>query len=111
VLTEELKFDYVIRFRGNITVTNAAGETRTAAAFVGPGGRARVLRGASVTADRYPVGTVLCVHDKEMKQAWCLAASTSATSRALMRSYGVSGRVSGTIAAGRNPTELPHDPC
>ena len=27
------------------------------------------LRGASVTADRYPVGTVPCVHDKEMKQA------------------------------------------
>jgi hypothetical protein len=89
VLTEELKFDYVIRFRGNITVTSAAGETRTAAAFVGPGGRARVLRGALVTADRYPVGTVLCVQDKEMKQAWCLAASsTSATSRALMSLYG-----------------------
>jgi hypothetical protein len=91
---------------------SAAGETRTDAAFVGPGGRARVLRGAFLTADRYQVGTVLCVQDKEMKQAWCLAtSSTSATSRALMRSYGVSGRVSGTIAAGRNPTELPHDPC
>jgi Transposase DDE domain len=89
VLTEELKFDYVIRFRGNITVTSAAGETRTAAAFVGPGGRARVLRGAFVTADRYQVGTVLCVQDKEMKQAWCLAtSSTSATSRALMSLYG-----------------------
>jgi hypothetical protein len=36
VLTEEVKFDYVIRFRGNITVTSAAGETRTAAAFVDP---------------------------------------------------------------------------
>jgi len=43
-------------------------------------------RSAFVTADRYPVGTVLCVQDKEMKQAWCLAASsTGATSRALMR--------------------------
>ena len=92
MLTEELKFDYVIRFRGNITVTTTAGETRTAAAFVGPGGRARVLRGAWVTADRYQVGTVLCVQDKEMKQAWCLAASsTSATSRALMRLYGKTG--------------------
>ena len=30
------------------------GETRTAAALVRPGGRARVLRGAAVTADRYP---------------------------------------------------------
>jgi hypothetical protein len=44
VLTEELKFDYVIRFRGNITVTSAAGGRRTAAAFVGPGGHSRVLR-------------------------------------------------------------------
>jgi hypothetical protein len=88
VLTEELKFDYVIRFRGNITVTSAAGDTRTAAAFVGPGGRARVLRDAFVKADRYHVGTVLCVQDKKMKQAWCLAASsTSATSRALMRYF------------------------
>src|SRR5664279_3679296 len=31
VLTEELKFDYLIRFRGNIAVTSAEGETRTAA--------------------------------------------------------------------------------
>jgi hypothetical protein len=44
VLTEELKFDYVIRFRGNITVTAADGEARTAASWVGPGGRARVAK-------------------------------------------------------------------
>jgi hypothetical protein len=89
MLTEELKFGYVIRFRGNITVTTTAGETRTAAAFVGPGGRARILRGALVTSDRYQVGTVLCVQDKEMKQAWCLAASSaSATSRTLISLYG-----------------------
>jgi hypothetical protein len=89
VLTEELKFDYVIRFRGNIAVTAADGEMRTAAAWVGPGGRARVLRDALVTAERYQVGTVLCVQDKAMKQAWCLAtSSTAATARALMTLYG-----------------------
>jgi hypothetical protein len=39
-----------------------------------------VLRGAAVTADRYAVGTVVCVQDPDMKQAWCLAArSTDAT--------------------------------
>ena len=27
------------------------------------------LRGAAVTADRYPVGTVVCVQDRDMKQA------------------------------------------
>jgi hypothetical protein len=89
VLTEELHFDYVIRFRGNIMVTTTDGEARTAAAWVGRGGRARVLRGASVTAERYQVGTVLCVQDKAMKQAWCLATSSpDATARALMTLYG-----------------------
>jgi hypothetical protein len=89
VLTEELKFDYVIRFRGNITVAAADGELRTAAAWVGTGGRARVLRDALVTAERYQVGTVLCVQDKDMKQAWCLATSTTdASAKALMTLYG-----------------------
>lgn len=44
MLTEELKFAYVIRFRGNISVTAEDGETRTALAWVGAGGRARVRR-------------------------------------------------------------------
>ena len=89
VLTEELCFDYVIRFRGNIAVTAATGETRTATAWVRSGGRARVLRGAAVTADRYPVGTVICVQDPDMKQAWCLAASsTDATAKHLIGYYG-----------------------
>jgi hypothetical protein len=89
VLSEQLKFDYVIRFRGNITVTARDGETRTAAAWVGPGGRAKVLRGAEVTADRYQVGTVLCVRDKDMKQAWSLATSRAeATASELKGLYG-----------------------
>jgi hypothetical protein len=77
VLTEELKFDFVIRFRGNIMVAAADGETRTAAEWVGKGGRARVLRGATVTALGYPVGTVVCVQAKDMKEPWCLATSTT----------------------------------
>jgi len=89
MLTEELCFDYVIRFRGNIAVTSSTGETRTATAWVRPGGRARMLRGAEVTAERYPVGTVVCVQDPDMKQAWCLAASsTDATAKHLIGYYG-----------------------
>jgi hypothetical protein len=88
-LTEDLKFDYVIRFRGNITVTAADGEGRTASGWVGPGGRASVLRGALVTAERYQVGTVVCVRDKDMKQAWCLATNlTDATASFLKELYG-----------------------
>jgi Transposase DDE domain len=77
VLTEELKFDFVIRFRGNIMVSAADGETRTAVEWIGKGGRARMLRGATVTALGYPVGTVVCVQAKDMKEPWCLAASST----------------------------------
>jgi len=72
----ELGFGYVIRFRGNIQVTAATGETRPAAAWVGQGGRARKLRGACVTAASHePIGAVVCVHAKGMKDPWCLAVS------------------------------------
>ena len=70
MLAEELYFDFVIRFRGNITVTAASGETRTAADWVQAGGRARLLRGAEVTADRYRVGTVVCVELADRNTPW-----------------------------------------
>src|SRR5437016_3236857 len=89
VLTEELKFDYLIRFRGNIAVTSAEGETRPAADWVGAGGRPRTLRNAFVTADSYRVGTIVCVHAKDMKEPWCLAASTTTdTAKQLMTTSG-----------------------
>ena len=71
----ELGFDYVIRFRGNIHVTNADGQTQPAAEWVGKGGRARKLRDARVTTQGRQVGAVVCVHAKGMKEPWCLAAS------------------------------------
>src|SRR6202158_4763929 len=49
---DTLGFAYVIRFRGNIHVTAADGETRDAADWVGTSGRARKLRDAEVTAGR-----------------------------------------------------------
>src|ERR1035438_1875787 len=47
---DTLGFAYVIRFRGNIHVSAADGQTRPAAAWVGKGGRARKLRDAEVKA-------------------------------------------------------------
>src|SRR5258708_11195678 len=41
------------------------------------------------TADGYQVGTVVCVHAKDMKEPWCLAASTTTdTAKQLMTTYG-----------------------
>jgi hypothetical protein len=85
---DTLGFAYVIRFRGNIQVTAADGETRAAAAWVGKDGRARKLRNAEVTAGRHRVGAVVCVKARDMKQAWCLAASNaSATAREITNYY------------------------
>ena len=85
---DTLGFAYVIRFRGNIHVSAADGQTRPAAAWVGKGGRARKLRDAEVTAGRHKVGAVVCVKARDMKEAWCLAASNAeATAREIMNYY------------------------
>src|SRR3954470_4632536 len=77
---DELGFDDVIRLKGNTKVSAADGPTRPAAEWVGQGGRARKLRDAVVTEAQCPVGAVVCVHAKDMKEAWCLAASNAAAS-------------------------------
>src|ERR1700712_1133230 len=53
------------------------------------GGRARVLRGATVTALGYPVATVVCVQAKGMKEPGCLATrTTDKLARELINLYG-----------------------
>ncbi len=84
----ELGFDYVIRFRGNIHVANADGQTKPAIDWVGKAGRARKLQDARVTAKGQQVGAVVCVHAKGMKEPWCLATSQrEATAATLVNHY------------------------
>src|SRR5690242_2607974 len=84
----ELGFGYVIRFRGNIHVTDADGQTRPAAEWVGKGGRPRKLLDARVTAQGQQVGAVVCVHARDMKAPWCLASSErNATAATLVNHY------------------------
>ncbi|MCB9762243.1 MAG: IS4 family transposase [Alphaproteobacteria bacterium] len=71
----ELGLDYIIRIRGCIHVTDKTGETKRADAWVGKGGRLRALPEARVTDDKTPVGVVVVVRDKGMKDTWCLVAS------------------------------------
>jgi Transposase DDE domain len=85
---DKLGFDYVIRFRGNIGVTDADGQTKPATEWVGKGGRARKLRDARVTAKGQQVGAVVCVYAKGMKEPWCLATSLrEATAATLINHY------------------------
>ncbi len=87
-LEEELGFDYVIRLRGQYYVSNAQGERRKAAQWVGKGGRARTLRDATITDSQgYQAATVVCVQDKEMKDSWCLVASERTVSARTLIGY------------------------
>jgi hypothetical protein len=87
-LLKDLGFDFVIRFRGDVTVTSREGEVRRASEWVGPKGRMRQLPQARVTADRYEVDRVVCVQAGGMKEAWCLAVHGELTGSSAVRLYG-----------------------
>jgi DDE family transposase len=74
-LLEQLKFDYVVRFRQCIQVMDEKGEKRSAGEWVPDSQRALRLVGARVTQDEAPVPAVVCVKKKGMKEPWCLATS------------------------------------
>ena len=85
---EELGFEYVLRIRGDCYVTNAKGERRLASDWGGVKGRSRTLRAATVTESELPVGTVVCVHAKAMKESWCgVASEETIATRTLIRYY------------------------
>jgi Transposase DDE domain len=84
-----LGWDFVIRFRGAILVENSKGEVRPASEWVRPGGRAFLIRGAKVTADKASVPGVVLVHARGMKEPWCLATSlASKTASEVVKLYG-----------------------
>jgi hypothetical protein len=74
-LLSDMGMDYVIRFRADTFVSAADGETKKAAEWVGAGGRARKLVGASLTRNLFKVGAGVFVKAKGMKDSWCLATS------------------------------------
>lgn len=87
-LKNDLGFDYVIRFRGNIKVTAANGETRDASAWLSPTGRAVLLRDAQVTNQKSVVPTVIAVKKPKMKEGWFLASSLPGPANPVIALYG-----------------------
>lgn len=84
-----LGLDFIIRFRGIVHVESADGETRSAAEWLAPTGRAVKIRDAKVTSDKTPVAAVVCVHAPGMKEAWFLATSrTDLTASQTIKAYG-----------------------
>lgn len=87
-LQEDLGWDYVIRFRGVITVESQDGETWKARELVPSNGRVREISAARVTHRRTQVGAVVLVKKRAMKDAWHLATSLTGQRNRVVRLYG-----------------------
>lgn len=99
-----LGFGYVIRFRENIFVHDAKGESRQARDWIAPSGRAIALKGASLTAKKHAVGSVVVTRSKHMKDAWCLAVSDADMSASVaVATYGKRFSIEETFRDLKNP--------
>lgn len=74
-LKKTLNWDYVIRFKGCITVATECQPGQPASEWLYRNGRVRKIEGALVTQDRHPVPAVVCVKAKDMDDAWFIATS------------------------------------
>ena len=87
-LLDMLGWDYTIRCRGNILVEHD-GVVKKAKEWLPASGRATKLVGAKVTGKRVSVAAVVVVHNKKMKEPWCLVTSRgTATTSSTVKRYG-----------------------
>lgn len=88
-LLEQFGFDFVIRFRGCITVGLADGSSAKAEELVPANGRPKLFRDVTVTTDRTPLAGVVCVHARGMAEPWHLATNrTDLTAAKVVAFYG-----------------------
>jgi hypothetical protein len=85
----KLGFDFVIRFKGGTRVYDDKGVFKTAKEWIGSNGRAKRIVNAKVTASSKEfMPVVVCVHDKKMKEPWCLVSNkTSLKTREIINFY------------------------
>jgi hypothetical protein len=89
LLKDQLGFEFIVRFRGVVRVTDEHGVTKLAQDWVPETGRPRLLRQARVTKYQREIGGVVCVRAKGMKEAWCLATSREdLAGTAIVKLYG-----------------------
>jgi hypothetical protein len=81
-------WDFVIRFRGDIQVEHD-GVKMPARAWIKSSGRATMLRDVMITNARSKVAAAVLVHDKKMKDGWCLATTlVERTASEVVKLYG-----------------------
>lgn len=73
-LKEYYKFDFIIRFKGNMMITDHNGEIRSAREWLGFE-RHKTFRDALITHQHLPIEKVVVCREPMMKDIWCLACS------------------------------------
>jgi hypothetical protein len=85
---KDLGFDFVIRFRGVITVTAPDGRSAPASQWVPLGGRIRRIANARLTGQRHEVAAFVAVKQVNMKEPWLLATSLEDGGNSVVGLYG-----------------------
>jgi hypothetical protein len=88
---KSIGFDFVIRFKKNIYMT-IDGTSKQAHAWLL--NKAKLYKDVGLTSIEYKIPSVVCVHDKKMKDSWYLASSLGGvgmpkvTARTIIKYYG-----------------------
>ena len=86
---ESMGWDFVIRFRANVLITDAQGVCKPARDRIPTSGRAVRLSNVEVTTDKEALPAVVLVRKRGMKEAWVLATSRTDLSAAqVVKLYG-----------------------
>jgi hypothetical protein len=87
LLSEKIKFDYVIRVRKGMIIEASDGAKATASEWTPTNGRPRQLLDARITRRRHQVGAVVCVKRAGMKDSWCLVTSRTDAAEEIVQLY------------------------
>tara|TARA_B100000508_G_scaffold138194_1_gene133848 strand:+ start:286 stop:1416 length:1131 start_codon:yes stop_codon:yes gene_type:complete len=74
-LKEGLDFDYVIRMKSNILLTDSKGKQAPVSDYLSSTGRTKSLKNVALTSKQCPVANVVLTRQKGMKSAWFIATS------------------------------------
>lgn len=85
---QDLGFDFIIRFRGIITVAAPDGRSAPASQWVPLGGRPRRILNARVTGQRHEVAAFVAIKQANMKEPWLLATSLPDAAKRIVALYG-----------------------
>lgn len=88
-IRDDLKWNYLIRFKQGTFVCDANGQTQKASDWLRARGRVVAIPDAKITVERADVPLVVLLHDHEMADPWCLATNhKSMAPRDIVKAYG-----------------------